>query len=88
MENQDRLTEKGVIWAEAEDGATASLHIVSDPLLNGETFPYLELEYSNLTTKQVGVLLSCRGTRILAGTWIWERMTLPRAILHTSGKVS
>ncbi|OQD88800.1 hypothetical protein PENANT_c003G06846 [Penicillium antarcticum] len=33
--NQDRLTEKGVIWAKPEDGATASMHIASDSLLNG-----------------------------------------------------
>lgn len=86
MGNQDRLTDKGVIWAEAEDGATASLHIASDPLLNGEISTYYELESLGLTAKQVGVLLSCREMRILEGTWIWGRMTLPRAILHTIGK--
>ena len=88
MENQDRLTDKGVIWAEAEDGAAASLHIASDPLLNGEISSYNGLESLDLTAKQVGVLLSCREMRILGGTWTWGKMTLPRAILHTNGKGS
>lgn len=35
-ENQDRLSSKGVIWAETADAAAASLHLASDPLLNGK----------------------------------------------------
>ncbi|KAJ5162337.1 hypothetical protein N7492_007729 [Penicillium capsulatum] len=34
-ENQERLTSRGVIWAEPADAAAASLHIASDAKLNG-----------------------------------------------------
>ena len=34
-ENQERLTSRGVIWAEPKDAASASLHIASDAKLNG-----------------------------------------------------
>jgi len=35
-ENQDRLSSKGVVWAETADAAAASMHLASDPLLNGK----------------------------------------------------
>ncbi|KAJ5639728.1 uncharacterized protein N7484_007590 [Penicillium longicatenatum] len=34
-ENQDRLSSQGVVWAETADAAAASMHLASDPLLNG-----------------------------------------------------